>query len=48
MVKIARSVDNAMYFNLAATNDVEHKVGLDDQDTITVFSESRMTWYPSQ
>jgi hypothetical protein len=47
MIEVAGSMDDAMYLNLLATDDVENEVGLKDQDAITILSKLRMAWYSS-
>ena len=48
MVQIPGSVDDAMNFNLATTDNVEHKVGFDDQNAIPVFPQFLVMRYPSK
>ena len=48
MIQIAGSVDDAMHFNLAATNNVKYKVGFYDENAIPIFSKFLVTRYPSE
>jgi hypothetical protein len=47
MIKVAGSMDHAMYLDILATDDVENEVGFNDQDAITILSKLRMPWYSS-
>jgi len=48
MIEIAGTVDDPMNFDLQATYDVEDKVGVNNQDTVSVLAKSRMTRYSTK
>ena len=48
VIQISRPVDNSMYFNRPPADDVEGKVGFNNQDAVTVFSQFRMARGASQ
>lgn len=48
VIEIAGTVDDPMNFNLLTTDDVEDKVSVNNQDTISVLTKSSMTRYAAQ
>jgi hypothetical protein len=48
VVKIAGSVNDTMYLDGPPTDDVEDKIGFNDQDTVAVLSKSWVSRYPTQ
>lgn len=46
-VEIAGPVNDTMYLNSLSTDDVENKIGFDDQDTVAVLPKLRVSRYPS-
>ncbi len=48
MIEVSRTMDNTMDFDPLSTDDIEHKVGLNNQNSIAVFSKFRMAWDTAQ
>jgi hypothetical protein len=46
-IEVARSVHDAMEFDLVTADNVENEIGFNDVDAIAVFSMLWMPWYSS-